>query len=45
MWLYEIGLTCPKSIIRDRDLTPDDFVRNAKELFAGKKPTVFSRPV
>lgn len=45
VWLYEINLKCPDSIIRDRDLTPDDFVRNAKELFKGKAPTVFSRPV
>ncbi len=45
VWLYEINLKCPDSIIRDRDLTPDDFVRNAKELFKGKAPTVFPRPV
>ena len=44
VWLYEIGLKCPKTIIRDRDLTCEDFVRNANEIFSGKKPTVFSRP-
>ncbi|MBO5008134.1 MAG: sugar phosphate isomerase/epimerase [Clostridia bacterium] len=41
-WLYEIGFKCPKSIIRDRDLTCDDFVRNAKEIFEGKPITTFS---
>lgn len=43
IWLYEIGFVCPISIIRDRDLTCDDFVRNAKELFENKEITVFSR--
>lgn len=41
-WLYEIGFNCPKTIYRDRPLTCEDFKRNAEELFAGKKPTVFS---
>lgn len=45
VWLYEIGLKCPDSIIRDRDLTFDDFVRNAQELFKGENPTIFSKPV
>ncbi len=40
-WLYEIRFTTPKSIIRERDLTCEDFVRNAKELFEGKTPTTF----
>lgn len=44
VWLYEIGLKAPKTIIRDRDLTCEDFVRNANEIFSGKKPTVFSTP-
>lgn len=43
-WVYELGLACPKTILRDRDLAYDDFVLNASELFAGKEPTVFSRP-
>ena len=43
-WMYEIELACPKTILRDRALTCDDFARNARELFAGEKPTVFSRP-
>lgn len=40
-WLYEMGLATPKTITRERELTRADFVRNAKELFAGQKPTVF----
>ncbi len=43
-WLYELGFRCPKTILRDRDLTCADFARNAEELFAGKAPTVFARP-
>lgn len=43
-WIYEIGLSCPKTIYRDRDLTFADFSRNAREIFARQKPTVFSRP-
>lgn len=38
-WMYELGLSCPNSIIRPRDLTYDDIANNARELFAGKKPT------
>lgn len=45
VWLYEIGPECPWSIRRPRDLTCEDFVRNAHELFEGKKPTVFSTPI
>jgi sugar phosphate isomerase/epimerase len=44
VWLYEIGAKCPNSILRDRDLTDEDFVRNANELFDKKTPTVFSKP-
>ena len=43
VWMYEISPQCPKTIYRDRDLTCADFARNAKELFAGESPTVFSR--
>ena len=44
-WLYEIGLSDqPRKIVRDRPLTWSDFVRNAAELFAGKRPTTFFRP-
>lgn len=44
MWLYEINLKCPKTIIRDRDFTFEDFVVNANELFEGKTPTTFYKP-
>jgi len=42
VWMYEISRVCPKTILRDRDLTFDDFARNAKELFEGKPFTLFS---
>ena len=38
-WLYEIGFKCPKTIKRPRDLTCEDFVRNAKEIFENKRIT------
>ncbi len=37
-WLYEIGLKCPKTIYRERDLTYADFYENAQTIFAGKQP-------
>ncbi|MBP3360282.1 MAG: sugar phosphate isomerase/epimerase [Clostridia bacterium] len=43
-WLYEISFSCPETIIRDRDLSCDDFVKNARELFENKPITVFSNP-
>ena len=43
-WLYEIDYECPKTIIRSRSLTNEDFVRNARELLEGKTPTIFSTP-
>ncbi len=43
-WLYELSLTCPKTILRDRDICHADLMRNARELFAGQTPTIFSRP-
>lgn len=42
-WLYEIVFYTPATIIRDRELNCDDFVRNAKELFGGKPFTIFSK--
>ncbi len=42
VWMYEIALKCPKTIIRDRDLTFDDFYENAKSIFAGITPAIFS---
>ena len=44
VWMYEIELRCPKTIWRDRAFVYEDFSKNAKELFAGEKPTVFSSP-
>lgn len=43
-FMYELRFTCPNTILRDRDLTCEDIVRNAGELFAGQTPTVFSKP-
>lgn len=44
VWLYEIGFSCPKTILRERDLTCQDFVRNARQLFGNQPITVFSTP-
>jgi len=44
VWTYEIGAQCPSTLFRDRDLEPGDYVKNAKEVFAGQKPTRFSTP-
>ena len=40
VWMYELGF---KSNFRSRDLTCADFVRNAKEIFAGKSLTVIEK--
>ena len=42
VWMYELGFFCPGTILRDRELCCEDFTRNAKELFARKKPTVIA---
>ncbi len=39
-WVYELGYGNTKSMERERNLTCDDFVRNARAIFAGKTPTV-----
>ena len=39
-WLYELTLKAPKSIIRPRDLTPFDIVKNANEIFSSSPLTV-----
>ena len=44
-WLYELGLTAPKSIVRPRELTYADFGVNANTLFAGKRPAPLGTPV
>lgn len=44
LWLYEIGFAIPKTILRDRPFTCEDFVRNADEIFTGKPLTVIGKP-
>ncbi len=36
VWMYELGFGPKASMPRPRDLTPADFLRNAREIFAGK---------
>lgn len=43
-WMYELGAKFSKTITRDRDLTPADFVRNAEEIFSGAHPTPMGTP-
>jgi len=40
VWLYELGFGSTKKITRERALTCEDFVRNAKEIFEGREITV-----
>lgn len=42
-WIYEINFKCPDTIIRDRDLTCQDFYKNAVEIFERKPITVISK--
>ena len=44
IWLYEIDMQCPKTIIRPRALTVKDFQLNAKEVFENSKITIISTP-
>ncbi len=39
-WMYEIRFTSSDTIIRERDLTCEDFVRNANEIFENKPFTL-----
>ena len=41
VWLYEIGLDCPKTIKRTRDLTFIDVYNNAQSIFKGEDPESF----
>lgn len=43
-WLYELGFEIPATILRERELTCEDFARNAQEVLTGKKITVLSKP-
>lgn len=45
VWMYEVSLKCPKTIIRDRDLNFDDFYKNAMSIFAGERPEVFGKNI
>ena len=40
VWMYELGINAPNSIVRERALTREDFVTNAHEIFDGKPLTV-----
>lgn len=42
-WLYEVDFKRPPSIAGGRDLTCEDFARNAKEIFENKPITVFAK--
>lgn len=44
IWMYEINLVCPKTILRSRDLTFADFYQNAMSIFNREKPQIFSTP-
>ncbi len=44
VWLYEIEFNAPWTITRDRRLCPQDFVKNATELFEGKTPAPLGTP-
>ena len=44
VFLYELGFPAPKTILRSRDLTAEDFVRNARELEARAPLTVIGEP-
>ena len=39
VWMYELRLSSPSSIVRERELTRSDFVTNAREIFDGKPLT------
>ena len=41
-WLYELGFDCPKTLIRERELTCEDFARNSAEIFENRPLTVIS---
>ena len=40
VWMYELGLSSPRTLTRSRDLEFDDFVKNANEIFDGNPLTV-----
>ncbi len=42
-WLYEVGRGATNKIVRSRDLVPEDYSRNARELFENKDITLLER--
>jgi len=44
VWMYEVRLAAPNTIIRERDLTFADFYQNAMSIFAGEKPAAIGIP-
>ena len=44
VWMYEIELECPNTILRDRRLDFNDFYENARSIMRGEKPHIFSEP-
>lgn len=45
VWMYELGLQTPPSILRPRDLKLTDYVRNAEEIFRGRPLTAIGARV
>ncbi len=45
VWLYELGFACPKTLVRERELTCEDFALNAKEIFENKPLSVLSKQI
>lgn len=43
VWNYEVSLATPNTIIRERELTYEDIIQNADELFNGKPLTVIGK--
>ena len=43
VWMYEVPFSS-KTIIRERNLEPSDYAKNAREIFEGKKPTAIGTP-
>lgn len=44
VWLYEVAFIPVDTIQRERDLTCEDFVKNANEIFGNEKVTVYGKP-
>ena len=45
VWMYELGLRCPKTLVRERDLEHADFLRNATEIFENRPLTRLGSPL